>query len=1641
MTKPVIRSFLVLLFLLCLSNAARGQTTITISGDDTVCTGSTYQYSAYLYHFPPNTYNRVVRMDWTITRGSEVLNVPPDDKRILWGSPGQGKVVVNGYDTANNFVVGDTFMVWILASPTPRITTTSRVDCQPLDDPGEFNPPKGFDDSACQKICAYNTVTYYANGNPSSTYEWTVIGGTHLPTSGPSINITWGAPGGGKITVKEISSFGCEGEASACIDIVESPLAHFVAMPDTPLRVITICKGSEVIFIDKSTFAPSSPIVAWKWDFGDGSFSNQKGSLSAPISHKYDVPGTYTVSLTVTNDCGCSTTDTMVIHVDPAAGIKIECPGVVCENAIYDYNVDASCTGGTWTVIGGSVVFSTGSYIRIRWDAVNPAQGFGYIVYDPGGCAGYCPYPVALKIPVVRTNAIIQGPNFLCPNKQYLYTLPQWPTTKFNWTVNTTNVTLTPTDQPNEVVLTPNVAGGTVTLTCNYFNTLMGCGGTATKVIQIPGEVKIIDTIFDFCEGLETAFHAAGPNIASGQWTLLQPDNTKLTGSGSTFNVSFSQVGTYLLTLKGNFCPPDPIELHVIGYPDPPESITGPGRICKGIPEEYLAGVVDSKHTFAWSINKSSSLNTTVGAATEVTLNPASTYPFELSAYRVTKVKPYCMSSPTKKTIDQPVLVTLFMGEDSVCPSSLYKYSTANEEAESYEWKIIPEDMGSVDSGQGTSKVFILWNKKPGPAKVAVRLGKCYDAYTYDTMDVYVRPLAINLTLTDDTICLFGSTFAEVDVATNRTYWFNGIEGYHTDAGIDFTSLSYGDPITTYTTYTVRVGADSIHGCPAKDVSDSAKIVVIPSPKILVTPPYFWGDCNTLPNVTVTTEYDTMGITPTSYAWYKNGVLLSNTASSYTVTDTAIYKVVVAGSFGCSTSREIKSQWRSCSDEPGTGPSQPGPNCAGKQAKIKILRVDKCGDTIMAKGFNTSPSTFTHGVWGGNNDSLILVTFTDSTATYISRKAGYYRIWYTAWFSDGNGGFCSSTADSLVVDSIATGLEITPLCSQIDEHRIIKITDHSTSILPFTERAFVQREPGTLAIYDTLYKGLLNTWTGASIDTGNATTKQRFRVWLKIGTTVCMRQVDTTVPPLPLANFSFRDDSTCQKDAAVFYLNTGWPKNNICLWDFGDNTANNQPDPFRVYETPGLKTVKLRLTDRWGCMDSITKNVWIVSDNLDGRVEITPPFPCEGSSASALYTDLGSSVGTSFVWHDKNAQYVGSGANPWPLYKSGYYYAVVQDRHRCSKVAQGDTVTFIKAPPALIYGDGVQCQDVPFTLSGYAGQVAGLTYSWSDGSPIAGANGPELKLKISTPGTYYYTVTTTTPKPDGSGFCSNTSDPFEVVVHPTPDKPTLSFTVLDCNEYTIRLNVTNTSTLNNGIFNWSAGLNGTPVDVHHGGPFQVTYTDTTTGCMSKEKIQTPKDLREYLWMFPTGCYSLCSTKANIITGPIIPFKQWRYLHNGFVPFTPGASGSNSIPLDQNITPWGPGYIQLYLENDYCNITSDTMEVDYDCIPNGPGRDTSRGWKPDPTSIKNLVSAPAQLALAPNPATNSTKVSYHFTASDIPAYIQVYDVLGRVIYGRQIFHSNGSFDLSLEDFAPGTYRVILLQGNAILKHTTLSVTRQ
>jgi hypothetical protein len=115
--------------------------------------------------------------------------------------------------------------------------------------------------------------------------------------------------------------------------------------------------GSTFTFDGSASYHPDATIESYHWDFGDG---NSASGVS--VAHAYSAPGLYDVVLTVTDDIGAQSTDSvMAVVYDPEAGFA---------------------TGGGWFIPGGKT--SDLGDMLLGLDNTSPAN-FGFVVkYKPG---------------------------------------------------------------------------------------------------------------------------------------------------------------------------------------------------------------------------------------------------------------------------------------------------------------------------------------------------------------------------------------------------------------------------------------------------------------------------------------------------------------------------------------------------------------------------------------------------------------------------------------------------------------------------------------------------------------------------------------------------------------------------------------------------------------------------------------------------------------------------------------------------------------------------------------------------------------------------------------------------------------------------------------------------------------------------------------------------------------------------------------------------------------------------------------------------------------------------------------------------------------------------------------------------------
>lgn len=1632
------------LLICCLSIAgflspaiALGQiSTITIAGPNPACIGSVQTYTFSPVN-PDYTYT------WAVTAAGNILTSGGSSAQIQWISTGAATITVTGKDSTGTVKALGNKPVTVSALPNPVITASTIVNCLPLDEPKK-DQKKIEDTSACYKVCSFSSVTYTAASHPGSTYTWTINGEVSYSSSGNTCTVNWGAPGAGSVTVTETNG-SCSGSTTMCITIIEGPKADFYTNPNAPTQSsIVICKNTTVFFFDLSTTPAGSPIVSWVWDFGDGNYTSAgAGPFNGSVDHQYTVPGSYTASLTVTNSCGCSSTKKIKVKVNVDPGVVIECPRVVCEKERATYFVDKPCNPSSWKVTGGTIVGVTADRVDVVWDNVGP-DGFGYVSYM--GC-GACPGLTVVKVPVVLQKGKISGPTSVCPNKQYLYSMPQWPTTDFEWSV-TGSATLLPTDQPNEIALTTG-ASGSFTLSVRYCNTLMKCMGQAslTAVIMPPAYINGPQMV---CKNASANYTLTGAGTAT--WTLTPPSGPVVTFTGSSFNPTFSLLGTYTLAISGSFCSPDPIKIKVVDKPAAPNLILGPAQACAGVPVQYTAQNPLAGTLFQWAVS-SGTVNSSSGNSTFATFT--GTAPYTIKVFRVTTDEAHCVSDTLTKIVTDPVPPLVVSGPDTVCGSTDWDYSLNYTGGDLYEWKIVDQSMGSVTLGNGSPGVHVLWNNPLGAGtlvKLIVKMRKCATTY-YDTLNVYVMNVpTFTATASPTSVCAEQPVnFSLTGVPALTSY--ASISWNFGDASLPgttpFVSHVYGSSgsVSTYNPTVTVVGAN---GCVNTSIISTAPVTVNPTPVAYVSPAGPLAHCGAFSDNLAATVTTGFGST-TNFQWFGPTVSppAPNCASCSTwnsVNTYGNYYVIVQNSNGCKDTSNIVKIMEIC----------PGPGCTGTQPTLTSSTgyLTDCGKVRVEVNYNTNGTTILSEDW----DYPVNATFLGQnlgTAAWLETSftvAGSYSFFYKVTFNNGTN-TCIKVFQVNVVVPYIGDMFYKINCGSGANYNVT-LQDHS-NIFPM---------PQTINHYYSYKLSSASTYTSISVPTTalSATVSlpagtYDIREVINNGTVspACTTIHTIVLPPKPVADFNIVSDfmPACQRDVPIHFVNTSTPSSGVTyLWTFGDvPNTNYQQNVDRVYEsaTPNIKNVTLVVTNQYGCTSSKVKQVTIMPNDLwDGSnsnvLNSSPTAPCQGTPVTLQYLNGIYTMPSSFTWfQESNPMAPPTASSTFVVTQPGGYWTMGTNGYGCKSPSQFAVVNMTQVPPAVISGRPTQCKDEPFTLNGFAGNVPGLTYEWHlNGGPVIGT-GPSLTQTLTGLGSYNYTLIVSVPN-GSSGTCSNTSAVFVVTVNGAPPQPSVSSSIVGCAPYKIQLNASNSVA---GTFNWSNGAFGTPAFGNAGGYYLCTFTDAN-GCTSQNSLFAEKDPSEYLWIFPTGCFckrlfggggqgnppfpvANCRENPVHITGPIVPFSYWAYLFNGGV----DQSGSGLVPDYFNFLALGDGTYNLVLKNSACAVTSGNMYIGGDYCHR-------IGMRPgDETDIEEHSHGDATgLRLIPNPARSQTTVEYVFSAQARDRYVEVYDMVGRLIVRQKTDSREGSTVLDLSEYAAGMYQVTLKEDGRVVEQSKLSVTK-
>lgn len=287
------------------------------------------------------------------------------------------------------------------------VTLTATNDCGPATQSQTVTievPPSASFSASATTGCTPFEVTFDNASTGASSFAWSFPGGSPNTSSAQNPTVTYNTPGTYDVTLIVSNSTGDDTlTLTDYITVLPQPVAGFTSNVN----------GLTASFTNTSTHATS-----YLWEFGDG-----ETSTAANPTHTYAEDGTYTVTLSATNDCGTvTTTQTVTIVTPPTAGFSANVTtGCAPLTVQFSNQSSENATSFEWEFPGGNPGTST---------AENPT-----VTYSTPGT-----YTVTLTVSNTAGNNTSTLTNFVVVN-----TLPD-PGFNLNTNVFTVNFTNTTTN-------------------------------------------------------------------------------------------------------------------------------------------------------------------------------------------------------------------------------------------------------------------------------------------------------------------------------------------------------------------------------------------------------------------------------------------------------------------------------------------------------------------------------------------------------------------------------------------------------------------------------------------------------------------------------------------------------------------------------------------------------------------------------------------------------------------------------------------------------------------------------------------------------------------------------------------------------------------------------------------------------------------------------------------------------------------------------------------------------------------------------------------------------------------------------------------------------------------------------------------
>lgn len=1124
------------------------------------------------------------------------------------------------------------------------------------------------------------------------SYQWNLGNGNTSVAENPSASYI--NPGTYTITLTATGPGGTDTEVKTGFITVFTP-----ATPDISVSQSVGCYPFTVDFTDESIIGDAA-IASWSWDFGDGGASTEQNP-----SHTYTTPGTFDITLLLTDANGCNSNlsfDDVIESNDNAPTAEFSGDPLVSCLPPSDVNFSNTSSGGT-----GNLSYTWDFGDGQSSTEINPTNTYdnagifdvSLTVTDELGCSTtslqneYVEVVDNVSIDFVANNTSI------CLGDEVSFVDISSPVpSSWEWDFGDGN---TSTDQfPQHTYATPGTYE--VSLTAVYSSS---CQGTETKTAYITvGEIPFVDFTADQVAGCETPFPVQFTNqsVGSGLSYVWSFGDGEFSADENPTN-TYATNGVYTVSLtatnsdgcSNTVTEPDYINVSLTEASFLPDVF----GFCQPLEVNFSDSSVSGTPITNWEWDFGDGGSSTLQ-------NPTYTYA-DTGIYDVSLVITNdlgCTDTLTRTNyifVYTPPIANFVDNDTVICPGEL-EFTDLSTNVTDWFW-----DFGDGESSTDQNPIHEFQDTGYFDITLIALNNGCSDTLIVENM-IYVSPPIAGLEYSFD--CSQPNTFTY----TNESYGFTDWNWILPDG-----STSTDDPLTlTFPNpgqYLVRITtSNDTSGC-VDNAGDTINVTQLQAA---------FSAMNTEGCGPLDVEFTDESSDAVSYEWYfGTGAYSQEENPSYTYDEIGTYDVthVVTDINGC-TDTIIE------------------PELVTVIGSIVNYQVDDAtGCDSLAVSFSdltSPPNSVTDWLWDFGDGS----TSTEENPTHIYQTAGSYDVSLT--ITDLGG--CTST------------IQFNDTVNYIPYPTPGFTVDTAIGCMG-QEFSFTNTSFGNAVSY------LWNFGDGGTSTEENPTHVYNLEGTFSVTLTAFNANgCDSSITEINLIDIQHPDaDFTAFPTFAfcppllVEFTDQSSADAVSWFWDFGNGSTSSLQNPSHIYTQSGSFSVTLIVTNANGCTDTIFQPDLV---NLSGPVGDFSFFPDSVGCPpyDITFTSSAQNV-TTYTW-DFGDGSLGNGPTATHTYTQiGSFIPtlILEDDNGCTFTYQSAD-TLVIQPLAVDAGSDVTiCQFDSVQL----GAIGGDAYNWS---PPLGLSNASASNPIASPSlTTEYVVTI------NLGQCQNT-DTVTVFVNPSP---------------------------------------------------------------------------------------------------------------------------------------------------------------------------------------------------------------------------------------------------------------------------------